>query len=288
MTVPSLGKFLVPATLAAGAIFSVLTAPLALFGSEPITIEMKESRVFEGSLKEIAAPYLGLAGVLSLGMGVTGVALAGWRQSSRQSEQLDQQVSGMQHQLKEKESQLQEFLLTDKQLETSGLQFFLDDEASAPRPQVAQASVHVARSIVQTNTPVVQPVLFSVEPTATTSQSETCPQVAVHTAVSPLQAAQSFLSFSRTGNPASASAIASSTQEAPVANGAEVAQISELQNQLQQILSQMEMLQNIAWTAQSTLEQRAAAADPAKAVLPQMEQRLQKLESQWMLQRVAS
>jgi ABC-type multidrug transport system fused ATPase/permease subunit len=292
MTVPSLGKFLVPATLAAGAVFSVLTTPLALFGLEPITIETKGTEVFKGSLKDIAAPYLGFAGALSLGVGVTSLALAGWRQSSRQSGKLEQQVSGMQSRLKEKEGQLQGLLLSDKNLETTGLQFFLEDEESIQaipaevtyQAQTAAQNSVVAQPIVQTAAQVAQPIVVSsaaIAPSRTTLSTKTT----VQAAVSPLHAAQAFLSFSRTGTSASAVTPAW-TQVTPASSENAVAQIGELQTQLQQIMAQIETLQSNTWVkSQSALNQRATV-EPMISSIPQVKQR--QVEPQRVMQIVAS
>ncbi|NJR50204.1 MAG: hypothetical protein HC780_12190 [Leptolyngbyaceae cyanobacterium CSU_1_3] len=294
MAVPSLGKCLLPAALVSGAVFSVLTAPLALFGSEPITVEMKGSKteVFSGSLKDVAAPYLGLAGILSIGMGLTGVALAGWRQSSRQSGKLAQQVSGMKNQLMEKENQIQGLLFSDRQLETSGLHFFLDDEVKSVIPtsvivpsQPEEKHSVVAQPIVQTDAHVAQPIVFS---TSVAPSRPALSQSTVQAAVSPLSAAQSFLSFSRTGSPASAAAKPAWTQVTSAPSEGAVAQISELQTQLQQIMTQIETLQTNVWLeSQSVLNQRVGI-DPMIAAIPHAKQRLQKAEPQRVMQIVAS
>lgn len=298
MTVPSLGKFLVPAMLAAGAVFSVCTAPLALFGSEPITLEMKGTEVLKGNLKDIAVPYLGLASALSLGVGVTSLALAGWQQSSRRSGKLEQQVSGMQDQLKEKEGQIQEFLLSDRNLETTGLQFFLEDEdpiESVPTTRVSDSSQTVAQTvtqtvaqnslvaapIVQTSAQVAQPLVFT--SSAAPSRSEPVKTI-VQTAVSPLQAAQAFLSFSRAGTPASAAIKPAWTQVTSASSESAVAQIGELQTQLQQLMAQLEILQAKAWCESHSAPNPRSAADSVITAMPQARQRLQKLEPQRVMQ----
>jgi hypothetical protein len=288
MPAPSLGKFLVPATLAAGAVFSVCTAPLALFGSEPITIGMKGTEVVKGTLKDIAVPYLGLASALSLGVGVTSLALAGWRQSSRKSGKLEEQVSGMQNQIKEKEGQIQEFLLSDRNLETTGLQFFLEDADPAqpvPTPAVSRPSQPVAQSvvaspIVQTAAQVAQPLVFS----APVAPSQPTPaKTTVQAAVSPLHAAQAFLSFSRTGTPANAAVKPAWNQVASASNEGAVAQISDLHTQLQQIMAQIETMQANAWGGSQTANQ-PAIVDSISPAHSQAKQRLQKIEPQRAMQ----
>lgn len=289
MIAPSLGKFLVPATLAAGAVFSVLTAPLALFGSEPITIGMKGTEVVKGTLKDIAVPYLGVASALSLGVGVTSLALAGWRQSSRKSGKLEEQVSGMQNQIKEKEGQIQGLILSDRNLETTGLQFFLEDADPAqpvPTPvdtRPAQPATHssvIASPIVQTAAHVAQPLVFSA-PIAS-SQPAPSKTTTVQAAVSPLHAAQAFLSFSRTGTPASA-AVEPDCNQVAASNEGAVAQISDLHTQLQQIMAQVENMQANAWGGSQTANQ-PATVDSMSPASSQTKQRLHKVEPQRAMQ----
>lgn len=226
-----------PATVLAGAVFSSLTVPLAVFGSGPVDIQLNQEPVFSGTVKDLAAPYVGVVGILSIGAGVAGVAIAGWQQSSRKSGQVEAKLSNLQRKLEEKESQLEAAMLAEHRLEASGLDFFLQDEtlpnaaprATATAPQssasntkapIADARVSYAQSI--------QPV-FDVEPA----------QAAVQSVVSTLAAAQSFLSFTRSNGSAPASYDSRSmAQESPAAN----ISLQELQNQLQQIMSQVEAL----------------------------------------------
>ncbi|MCY7273267.1 MAG: hypothetical protein LH702_05850 [Phormidesmis sp. CAN_BIN44] len=218
MTASSLGKFLIPATLTAGVFFSALTTPLALFSSEPINFQF-QGETFDGKLKDLAVPYLGLAGVLSLGAGIASLALTGWRRSAQQSSKIEQQLLDVQQQLRNKETQLQASLLSDQRLDASGLSFFLQDGAPLEVPTAA-----IAQPLAAVKSAIHQPAPI--------------PQ-AVQSAVSPLSAAQSFLSFSRPSAPVQASW----TPVTPTQDGVAIAQISELQTQLQQILSQTETLQ---------------------------------------------
>ncbi|MCY7321944.1 MAG: hypothetical protein LH660_09140 [Phormidesmis sp. CAN_BIN36] len=275
MAVPSLGKFFIPATLTAGAVFSVLAAPLALFGSESVNIQF-QGETFDGELKDLATPYLGLAGVLSLGAGVASIALTGWRQSDQQSTRIEQQLLEVQQQLREREVQIQTNFLSDKHLDASGLRFFLEDEVRHQDTPVAAT----ARPSIQTNAPKMQPTVVTMN--SAISEAVIPQTTTIQDTVSPLSAAQAFLSFSR---PVQASLTQSQPPQGKAAI-AQIEQISELQNQLQQILSQIEALQgNLMATPQP-------AANPVHAedlgMIPQLEQRLKNLENQWVMQRVAS
>ena len=67
MTTSPLKKFVLAPVVLSAAVFSVLTLPLAVFVSQPVTIQLQEEPVFSGQLRDVATPYLGLASALSLG-----------------------------------------------------------------------------------------------------------------------------------------------------------------------------------------------------------------------------
>jgi hypothetical protein len=144
MTSP--GKHLVPAALATGVIFAVFTTPLALFSSQPVDIQLRGDRIFEGQLKDIAAPYCGLAGFLSLGAGLLSLAVTGWRQSARDAEEYEQQLAEIERQLKQKELLLEEALLSKDYLEQSGLSAFLNGASPATNPAPASPKANSVSS----------------------------------------------------------------------------------------------------------------------------------------------
>jgi hypothetical protein len=134
MTVSSRKSFLLTSLVLAGAVFGAMTLPLAIFGSEQVVIKVQKEPVFYGELRDVAAPYLGFAAALSLGVAVGGVAMTGWRHSSKKSNQMEERLFHLQQHLKEKEAQLEELKLSQSQLQASGLSFFLEDEASVAQP----------------------------------------------------------------------------------------------------------------------------------------------------------
>ncbi len=272
MPVSSLSKFLIPATIAAGAVFSVLATPLVIFGSEPVNAQF-QGETFDGPLKELATPYLGLAGLLSLGAGVAGLALTGWRRSAQQFNKVEQQLQDVQQQLREKEIQLQSSLLSDRHLDASGLRFFLDDEALL-QPKLTAAISAKQNSEETAQSPVHATAIMPSTIRAVNHVSpRVMPQMSVQAAVLPLSAAQAFLSFSRPN--------VSTLAQAPQAD-----QLGELQSQLQQILSQIETLQgSLIATPQPALNSNTSPEN--LGTIPQLKQRLQSLETQWVMQRAS-
>jgi hypothetical protein len=138
MSGSTLKKFILTPVLISASIFAALTLPLGLFGNQQVTIKMQGETTYDGKLRDVATPYLGFAGLFSLGAGIVSVAIAGWQHSSRKSEAVEAQLSGLAQHLQEKEAQLEALKLSESRLEASGLKAFLDEEdlieASEPMP----------------------------------------------------------------------------------------------------------------------------------------------------------
>lgn len=123
-------KFMfVPVALSA-AVFATLTLPLNLFGSKPVTVQVQEEPLFFGELKEFAPQYLGVAGFLSAGVGLTSIAIMGWQQSNRKSAVVEQELARLSQTLEEKQKLLDNIRSSQSQLDASGLQNWLDKQAT--------------------------------------------------------------------------------------------------------------------------------------------------------------
>ncbi|MGG6266630.1 hypothetical protein ACQ4M5_19580 [Leptolyngbya sp. AN10] len=249
----SLGKLFVPAALAAGTVFSAFAIPLSLYGSQPLSIQFKEERVFEGSLRDIATSYLALAGLLSVGASFTTCAAIAWKSSARRVQEAEDQLAKIEQQLKQKEAQLQEALLSDAYLADSGLRYFLDEEVSLNPPSRA-----MSQGAIASNPPASVP-----KPAPVPTQLQTA---------APLHAAQSFLGFARpVAQPAP---VNSSPVEADA-----IAKMQHLQTQLQHIMSEIE-------TIQSTLRVEPPSSNTTQTTpLNHLAQRFQALDPTWTVQR---
>src|SRR5919202_335519 len=120
MPVSSLKKLVLPPVVLSAAVFAVLTVPLAVLGSKPVTIQFQEEPIFHGQLRDVATPYLGLASALSLGAGLASVAITGWQSSTRKSSQVEAKLSDLAQNLREKEAQLEALILSESRMEASG------------------------------------------------------------------------------------------------------------------------------------------------------------------------
>jgi hypothetical protein len=286
MPLPSFVKLLATSALASGAIFSALTMPLVIFGSEPIVIQAKGESIFEGNLQDIATPYIGLASFLSLTAGVASIGVAGWRQAAQRNEEVEQQLSTLQQCLTQKETQLQSLLLSEKHLESAGLSFFLEDEVTAQHPYPGQSGAALPQpAVVPPEVAMAKSPAYAA-PVVAPQRAAVPPQVTVQSAVSPLHAAQAFLSFTRP-NPTDDNG--DSTLPQPVGPSDHLAseQIHNLQAQLQQMMAQIESLQNNL-AVEVPVPVSKAVSSYVTTTLPHLNQRVQALESQWVMRRAVS
>ncbi|MBD1860485.1 MULTISPECIES: hypothetical protein [Trichocoleus] len=275
MPVSSLKSFLLPAVLLSSTVFSSLTLPLVMLGSQPIDIRVQQEPVFSGQLKDVAAPYLGFATALSLGAGIASVAVTGWRRSSRKSAQVEEQLSSLQENLQVKESQLEELKLSEVRLAATGLSEFLHDK---PVQVVTGTTVDLAQPVVIAPSAIPTATAETVTTSQAAVKTDLSRPVSVQAAVSALHPAQAFLSFAQAGATTEETEV-----QAPVAH----AQVDELQTQLKQIMAQLEVLQG---ALHDVPQLDAARASSFTRFHPTMSyaQRSQKVEPIRVQQKVAS
>jgi hypothetical protein len=150
----SFPRHLLSSVLLAGTVFAASIVPLATLGSKPVAIQLEGRPVFTGQFKELAAPYVGLTLALSIGAGITNLAILRWQQSSRKSELLEGQISALKQQLNEKEALVESFHFSPSRLQASGLEQFLHDKTVVARMQRPTLANGVANSGLSNNASV--------------------------------------------------------------------------------------------------------------------------------------
>lgn len=259
-----------PSTLLSCAVFSGLTAPLAVLGSNSINIEFQRENIFAGRLKDIATPYLGIAGLVSLGAGAVSLSVSEWRRSTRKSVRVETQLAELQKELKEKAIQIDELRLSDSHLSATGLQSFIEPDVKHPtavhEKVVPVPPVSVSQQPLKNSLPIEQ-----------THQSQPFRGIVETTAV---EIPKPRLAVERKPEPT----------ENPVA--VVLSQVSELQNQLKQMESHIEALQSSLQTSVQPPVQ-SSMHPPESVNLPDSEierlhRRLQLLELDWIRHQIAS
>lgn len=228
MSLSALTKFIFPPVLASAAVFSVMTVPLALIGDKQIDINFQEETLFFGKLRDVALPYVVVSTGMSLGAGISAIAISGWRKSSRKSTEVEQQISQLEIQLQQKEELLKEFKLSETRLQVSGLNNFLDEQASLVEtndyPTLNPRSVSQP---IQTVLPQ-QPQAKSQEKTSAN-------------ATSAFASAQNFLGYTQPKN-----TIKEEISQISQANKTSItpAEFEQLQKQIRDMMLQMQEMQN--------------------------------------------
>lgn len=257
-----------PATIVTCTAFSLLTLPLAVFGSQSLQIEVQKEHAFSGKVKDIAAPYLAIAGCISVGAGVASLAVAEWRKTSRKSARIEDQLSELEQELKHKTTQIEELQLTESYLDAAGLSAFLEPIAS----QFEEPAV--ANSYPEVNAPAIvfEAPAQVAKPRATVVKQEVARQELAPVSAQPAvdrEPALAVLNSEREQTPASA-----------------LAQMMELQNQLRQIAGQVESLQSSL--QDSAVPSHVQMQEYPNSMVDQLQRRLQLLESNWTQQKIAS
>ncbi len=269
MTASPLKKLVVTPIVISAAVFSVLSLPLALVGSKPITIQLQGESVFYGQLRDIATPYLGLTSALSLGAGIASVAITGWRSSVRKSSQVQAELSDLAKHLKEQEAQLEALKLSESRLEASGLSQFLDEPVVTE--QAAKTPVTQLGAV-----PIVEPLVITTHPFET--QPIAPSQVTVQAAAAQFSVVQAFLGHTHVQ--ASRKPSIQVTSPAPE-------EIEQLHTQLQQIMAQIASVQTSLSTSPIAPSSQEPALPPSQAAVPSSPRRLQVVQS-WSVQKMSS
>lgn len=150
----TLKKLVITPVLLSVTVLAILTLPLLLLSKKPITIQLKKEPVFQGQLRDISTPYLGLASVISLGAGVASAAFSGWRISSRKSSQVEVQLSNLTRNIQEKEAQIEALQRSELKIADPQLKAFLE-QADLAKPVIASHQTN------QSPMPNFQPALSS-------------------------------------------------------------------------------------------------------------------------------
>lgn len=258
MTLSALQKFFFPSIVSAVTVFSAMSFPLVTLGDKQTVIKFQEEVIFDGKLRDIAAPYVILATAMSIGAGIFTIAVCGWQYSARKSTEFQQELSGLEKHLEEKEAQLQEFKVSESRLQVSGLTTFLDDEAPFPQrvnsnllsATVTQPVVTkpvVDQSVVAQTPASYQQPINSVPRIAT---RQTTPTIRTVTAASGFASAQTFMGYAQTNT--------NSTEEIPTPvvvdkNTPTASDFEMLQKQLREMMLQMQTMQsNLGMMSQQT------------------------------------
>jgi hypothetical protein len=200
---------------------------MATLDSKPVTIQVDDAPVFVGQLKELAAPYLGLATAASVGMGVMTMTLLGWSQSSSKLSQTRDEVAKLQKELQDRDALVEQLKFSDTRLEASGLSDFIEDE---PVSEVVYAPTQHQPYQVSTSAPMDRAIALS----------QAARRHPAKQAAAAMPSAQAMNGFVRAATKPSRQEAISAT--VTPSSEQDATQLNELLNNLKQVMAQVEKL----------------------------------------------
>jgi hypothetical protein len=156
----NLSHRLLSSALLAGAVFSITALPLTTLGAKSVTVQLEETPVFVGQLRELASPYLALATGISLGVGAVSLSLSSWRQAAHKLDRSEAEIAALKQQLSEKDALVERLRFSDTRLQSSGLEHFLQIEEAAIPPS-APAPVSIPQALPRFSRPELPQTLAS-------------------------------------------------------------------------------------------------------------------------------
>jgi hypothetical protein len=294
MSLSALQKNFFPPIIASAAVFVAMTVPLTVIGDKDITIKYQNEPFFNGRLREISTPYVMLATALSIGAGISAVAICGWQYSSRKTAEIEKELSNLEKNLQQKEELVKELKLSDMRLQMSGLNAFLDDEMPfAPAPKISQPVVMDYPASMNSLPQVMPPISAAIslpqlaQGVQTNRQQEAVRAVAspipispkveiyeqavktepyfvsqpdskqkVNSATSAFASAQSIIAYAQSNN-SKQTKVSASTHKTKVPITSK--EFEQLQQQMRQMMSQMQaMQQNLQYKPDSLEKPKTA------------------------------
>lgn len=153
MTQSPLQKALVSSVCISGALFAVATAPLMLYRSQLIEVQVQNRSVLATEVNALAGPYLGLAGAFSAALGLSALGVTGWRLAASQSENEKAKSTELKRNLLVCQAELERVKFSDARLKAQGLDTFLEPQSVPATAPVPASTYHI------TSTASPEPVL---------------------------------------------------------------------------------------------------------------------------------
>lgn len=159
MTASTLQRSLLPAIFAGGTIFTAIAFPFALNRSQVVGLEIQNQSVFSTELKNLSAPYLGVAGTISTTVGLGILGFSGWRQASRKAEAAESQIANLQKELLFQKGELERIKFSETRLRAQNLDVFIE---AKPAMSVGEA-LSMPQPAARVAAPVAAKPSYSVE-----------------------------------------------------------------------------------------------------------------------------
>jgi hypothetical protein len=175
MSLSPLQKSLLASASVGSVIFGVSTIPLAANSSLPVEVKVRNQPVFEDEMNALAGPYLGVAGTVSIAVGIGILGMSGWRSAASHSESEKVKRSELEKNLLACKAELERIKFSDARLQNEKLGDFLQPEPAralqqhqtVPSQQMPQGMPSQSYAVIQDQQYVVhQPAASVQSPTA--------------------------------------------------------------------------------------------------------------------------
>lgn len=167
MTASTLQRSLLPAIFAGGTIFTAIAFPFALNRSQVVGLEVQNQPVLSTELKNLSAPYLGVAGTISATVGLGILGISGWRHAASKAEAAEAQVSKLQKELLFQKGELERIKFSEARLQAYNLDSFVEAKpamVAKPTMSVGEA-LSMPQPAAKMPTPVAARSSYRVETT---------------------------------------------------------------------------------------------------------------------------
>ncbi|MGB7443119.1 MAG: hypothetical protein WA919_18800 [Coleofasciculaceae cyanobacterium] len=221
-----LRKYILTPILLSASVFAIFSVPLAIFGSESMTVKVQNEPLFHGQLRHAAPPYLGLVTALSFGTGAICAALTGWGESKRNSAKVEEKLFNLRQEVQEKEAELDELKLSHSKLQVAELRDFFPQEVVWEQSYRQKTVRETIPTLIETAVNKSKKIEHKpVEETSLTTVPATVSQFA---------SAQNFLGHSQT---------TTNVEDSTKAKSLSPLEVETLSSQLQHVMAQMAALQ---------------------------------------------
>jgi hypothetical protein len=160
MSQSSFAHSLLASTCVTGIIFSATALPFAALKSNVVNVEIQNQPIFSSELQYLAAPYLAVAGGMSVAVGVGVFGVLGWRHSARKLSTIESNKAELTKTLAVHQAELERIKFSDARLRNQNLNAFLQPEtpwqkASGPIPPSSIVDVQPAMPVHSLTQPEV-------------------------------------------------------------------------------------------------------------------------------------
>jgi hypothetical protein len=172
MSQSSFAHSLLASTCVTGIIFSATALPFAALKSNVVNVELQNQPIFSSELQYLAAPYLAVAGGMSVAVGVGVFGVLGWRHSARKLSTIESNKAELTKTLAVHQAELERIKFSDARLRNQNLSAFLQpetpwQEASGPMSTHPRVEAQPAMPVHRLTQPEVSHQQFtSVKPDA--------------------------------------------------------------------------------------------------------------------------